>query len=192
MNLRLSSRALLAIAGLACAASVGLALLAQHQFNMQPCPWCILQRLIFVVLAGLCLLGAALPALPRRLVAALALPFAAGGMAAALWQDLLGGHTARSARACPPPADAAPALTLAGGPRPDPGARPAGRRPRLGTRRPLAGRLGGPRGRPRGRARPARPSPPPGAAGAAPAEGARGPSSPSWTPCVAASPLAMA
>ena len=97
MNLRLSSRALLAAAGLACAASVGLALLAQHQFNMQPCPWCILQRLIFVVLAGLCLLGAALPALPRRLVAALALPFAAGGMAASLWQHFVAAKTSSCA-----------------------------------------------------------------------------------------------
>lgn len=97
MNLRLSSRALLAIAGLACAASVGLALLAQHRFNMQPCPWCILQRLIFVVLAGLCLLSAALPALPRRLVAALALPFAAGGMAAALWQHFVAAKTSSCA-----------------------------------------------------------------------------------------------
>lgn len=97
MNLRLSSRALLAVAGLACAASVCLALLAQHQFNMQPCPWCILQRLIFVVLAGLCLLGAALPALLRRVVAALALPFAAGGMAAALWQHFVAAKTSSCA-----------------------------------------------------------------------------------------------
>lgn len=93
MSLPLSSRALLATAGLACAASVGLALLAQHQFNMQPCPWCILQRLIFVVLAGLCLLGAALPALPRRWLAALALPFAASGVAAALWQHFVAAKT---------------------------------------------------------------------------------------------------
>lgn len=97
MKLRLSSRALLAVAGLACAASVGLALLAQHQFNMQPCPWCILQRLIFVVLAGLCLLGAALPALLRRVVATLALPFAAGGMAAALWQHFVAAKTSSCA-----------------------------------------------------------------------------------------------
>lgn len=97
MKLRLSSRALLAVAGLACAASVGLALLAQHQFNMQPCPWCILQRLIFVVLASLCLLGAALPALLRRVVATLALPFAAGGMAAALWQHFVAAKTSSCA-----------------------------------------------------------------------------------------------
>lgn len=93
MTQRLSSRVLLAAAGLACAASVGLALLAQHQFNMQPCPWCILQRLIFIVLAGLCLLGAALPSLPRRLVSALALPLAAGGIAAALWQHFVAAKT---------------------------------------------------------------------------------------------------
>jgi disulfide bond formation protein DsbB len=97
MNLRLSPRTLLAAAGLACAASVGLALLAQHQFHMQPCPWCILQRLIFIVLAALCLLGAAMPALPRRLLAALALPFVAGGMAAALWQHFVAAKTSSCA-----------------------------------------------------------------------------------------------
>ncbi len=98
MNLRLSPRTLLAAAGLACAASVGLALLAQHQFHMQPCPWCILQRLIFIVLAGLCLLGSALPAaLLRRLLAAIALPFAAGGMAAALWQHFVAAKTSSCA-----------------------------------------------------------------------------------------------
>lgn len=97
MNLRLSPRALLAVAGVACAASVGLALLAQHQFNMQPCPWCILQRLIFVVLAGLCMIGAVLPPLPRRVVAALTLPLAAGGIAAALWQHFVAAKTSSCA-----------------------------------------------------------------------------------------------
>lgn len=97
MNLRLSPRALLAAAGVACAVSVGLALLAQHRFNMQPCPWCILQRLIFIVLAGLCLLGAALPALPRRVVATLALPVAASGIAAALWQHFVAAQTSSCA-----------------------------------------------------------------------------------------------
>lgn len=97
MNLRVSPRALLAAAGLACAASVGLALLAQHQFNMQPCPWCILQRMIFIVLACMCLLAAALPPAPRRLVAALALPLAAGGIGAALWQHFVAAKTSSCA-----------------------------------------------------------------------------------------------
>lgn len=97
MNLRVSSRALLAVAGLACAVSVGLALLAQHQFNMQPCPWCILQRMIFIVLAFMCLLAAALPPSPRRLIAALALPLAASGVGAALWQHFVAAKTSSCA-----------------------------------------------------------------------------------------------
>ena len=38
-----------------------------------------------------------LPALPRRLVAALALPFAASGMAAALWQHFVAAKTSSCA-----------------------------------------------------------------------------------------------
>ena len=59
---KLSPRLVLVLTGLACGASVGLALLAQYKFGMEPCPWCILQRLIFIVLAMLCPLAAALPA----------------------------------------------------------------------------------------------------------------------------------
>ena len=32
-----------------CFAAVAAALVSQYAFDMQPCPWCILQRLIFVV-----------------------------------------------------------------------------------------------------------------------------------------------
>jgi len=33
------------------------ALISQHLFDMYPCAWCVLQRLIFVVIAALALLG---------------------------------------------------------------------------------------------------------------------------------------
>ncbi len=36
--------------------SVGLALVSQYMFNMQPCAWCILQRIIFIII-GLVALG---------------------------------------------------------------------------------------------------------------------------------------
>ena len=36
---------------LACVLAIGAALLAQYGFDMRPCPWCILQRLIFIVIA---------------------------------------------------------------------------------------------------------------------------------------------
>jgi disulfide bond formation protein DsbB len=85
-----SPRLLLTVTGLLCGTSVGLALLAQYQFNMQPCPWCVLQRLLFVALAVLCLVGAALPhSTPRRALSALSLPLAIGGMGAALWQHFV-------------------------------------------------------------------------------------------------------
>jgi hypothetical protein len=32
-------------------AAVGAALVSQHRFGMEPCPWCVLQRLIFVGIA---------------------------------------------------------------------------------------------------------------------------------------------
>ena len=94
---RPSPRGWLVVAGVACAASVGLALLAQHQFNMQPCPWCVLQRMIFILLAATCLVAAALPGLPRRALAGLGLPLALSGIAAALWQHFVAAQTSSCA-----------------------------------------------------------------------------------------------
>jgi disulfide bond formation protein DsbB len=92
---KLSARPALAAMGLACAASVGAALVAQHHFGMEPCPWCVLQRLLFITLAVLCLVAAGLPAaLPRRGLSALALPLAIGGGAAALWQHFVAAKSA--------------------------------------------------------------------------------------------------
>ena len=45
----------LALIALASLASVAGALIGQHRYDMQPCPWCILQRIIFLVLALLLL-----------------------------------------------------------------------------------------------------------------------------------------
>ena len=74
--------------GLASAAALSLALLAQYGFAMQPCPWCILQRLLFVSIGALGLLGALLGARPARFVCAgLVFGFALLGAAAALWQN---------------------------------------------------------------------------------------------------------
>jgi disulfide bond formation protein DsbB len=88
--LKLTPRLAMAGIGLACAASVALALLAQHRFAMEPCPWCILQRILFIMVAALALLAAVMPAaLPRRVLSALVLPFTLGGIAAALWQHFV-------------------------------------------------------------------------------------------------------
>ncbi len=78
---------LLAVAVLSFGA-VGLAAVAQYGFDMQPCPWCVLQRFIYLVVGALALLGALLPGLQRRLSIGLALLGALSGVASALWQQL--------------------------------------------------------------------------------------------------------
>jgi disulfide bond formation protein DsbB len=82
-------RWLLAIAGLSISGVV-LALVGQYAFDMRPCPWCILQRLTFVVIALLCLVGAAssAPAVQRP-AAGLTLIFALLGSAAALYHHFV-------------------------------------------------------------------------------------------------------
>jgi disulfide bond formation protein DsbB len=75
-------------------AAVGAALVSQHVFDMQPCPWCVLQRLVFVALAL-----AALPAFisrsrtANRLSAVLVVLLAVCGAAAALWQHFVAAST---------------------------------------------------------------------------------------------------
>ena len=74
--------------GLVSFAAVGLAALAQYAFDMQPCPWCVLQRFIYIVVGVLALVAAALPGLGRRLFIGLALLGTLSGLASALWQQL--------------------------------------------------------------------------------------------------------
>ena len=78
---------LLAGVGLASLAAVGAALVSQHVFGMQPCPWCVLQRVVFLAIAIACGIGLVWrSALGRRTGAALGLLLALCGVAAALWQ----------------------------------------------------------------------------------------------------------
>ena len=63
---RTSRRLPLAMA-LACVLAVGFALFTQYVWDMRPCPWCVLQRLIFLVIAVLsviCALRAMAPPAP--------------------------------------------------------------------------------------------------------------------------------
>ncbi len=78
---------LLAGVALVCIASVAAALVSQHVFDMQPCPWCVLQRVIYLAIALACGLGLVWRSRTGRLVSiALALLLAVSGIAAALWQ----------------------------------------------------------------------------------------------------------
>lgn len=78
-------RTLVLVAILALGA-VGVALVSQYVFDMQPCAWCVLQRLIYLAIAAVCLLTAWAPPLLRRVGGLLALVLAASGVAAAYYQ----------------------------------------------------------------------------------------------------------
>lgn len=79
---------LLAMAGL-CIAGVLAALVAQYGFDMQPCPYCILQRVFFVVIALLCIVAALTQGMARKTLAALAGVFALFDAAAAIYQHFV-------------------------------------------------------------------------------------------------------
>lgn len=51
---------LLVWVGLLCLAGLGTALIAQHAFDVRPCPWCVLQRGIVLLLAVFALTGGGL------------------------------------------------------------------------------------------------------------------------------------
>ena len=69
---------------------LGIALISQHAFGIEPCPWCVIQRIVVILIAVIALLGAGLaqgasrmvPAVAALLVAALAV----GGMVSAWHQ----------------------------------------------------------------------------------------------------------
>ena len=85
----------LVVVAIACLAAVGAALVSQHMFDMQPCPWCVLQRVIFVLLALAALLGLLWRSMSGlRVAATLGIVLAALGAAAALWQHLVAAKSA--------------------------------------------------------------------------------------------------
>ena len=68
-------------------AAVLAALVSQHLFDMQPCPWCVLQRAIFCAIALAALIGWMWHAAAGRVLAGgLVLLLGLSGVAAALWQ----------------------------------------------------------------------------------------------------------
>jgi disulfide bond formation protein DsbB len=85
-------RTLLALTALFSLLAVVAAYYTQHAWDMQPCPWCVLQRLIFVAIAAVALLGLLWPQGGAVAVGALALC----GLASAAWQHFV----AASAESC--------------------------------------------------------------------------------------------
>jgi disulfide bond formation protein DsbB len=86
-----------ALAATLSATAVAIALVSQHVFDMQPCPWCALQRLIFVLLALLALVGLFWRNRAARLASAGAMDLLATcGAASALWQH----YVAAASQSC--------------------------------------------------------------------------------------------
>lgn len=78
-------RGLLALIALVCLAGVGAALVAQHAFGMAPCPWCVFQRVIYLAIAAIALIGWAVRVLTVPATLAV-LALALGGVASAVFQ----------------------------------------------------------------------------------------------------------
>ena len=90
-----------ALAGMAVASfgAVGIALIAQHQFGVKPCPWCVLQRAIFLVIGAVSLLGWLVSAKRALRQAALVvvLMLCAAGLTAAVFQHEVASQSASCA-----------------------------------------------------------------------------------------------
>lgn len=86
---------LFAVAAVLPVAAVTAAVLIQHGWDKMPCPWCVLQRLIFLGMTVAALPGLLMRSVPvRRLSAAAILLLAGLGIAAALWQHFVAAASA--------------------------------------------------------------------------------------------------
>ena len=80
-----------------CLAGVGIALLSQHAFDMQPCAWCVFQRLLYLMLAVIAAIAALSQGLIVRLVCTmLSLSLTIAGVLAAWFQA----HVASQSFSC--------------------------------------------------------------------------------------------
>ncbi|MCP5266026.1 MAG: disulfide bond formation protein B [Burkholderiaceae bacterium] len=75
--------------------SVALALFLQHGLGMQPCAWCTLQRLVYIVLGAVALLGWGWSGRTavRRVAGLVAAITGVAGIAAALYQQFVASKT---------------------------------------------------------------------------------------------------
>src|SRR5690606_1574994 len=74
---------------LLCVGGVGVALVSQRVFDMPPCAWCVLQRLLFLAIAAVCWLGVLLgraSGVAPRIAGMLATVLAAAGVLAGWYQ----------------------------------------------------------------------------------------------------------
>lgn len=83
-----ASRPLLLLVALFSFGAVGVALVSQYAFDMPPCAWCVMQRLIYLLIGVLALVGACMPGQGslRRIAAGAAALLGIGGIVAAWYQ----------------------------------------------------------------------------------------------------------
>jgi disulfide bond formation protein DsbB len=75
--------------------AVAVALVSQHVYGMDPCPWCVLERLIFVAGGAFALLGLVWRRkVVGRVAATGALLLDLAGLAATMWQHFVAAKTA--------------------------------------------------------------------------------------------------
>jgi protein dithiol:quinone oxidoreductase len=75
--------------------SLALALFTQHALDMQPCPWCVLQRIIVLLIAAMAAVGLIWRTrMGWRVSGVAAAALSLSGMAAALWQHLVANQSA--------------------------------------------------------------------------------------------------
>ncbi|MDX3905211.1 MAG: disulfide bond formation protein B [Pigmentiphaga sp.] len=79
---------LLAFIAMASLGAVAIALVSQHVFDMQPCAWCVFQRLIYLAIAVFAVLGLVLrrAAGAQKACAGVVALLAVAGVAAAVYQ----------------------------------------------------------------------------------------------------------
>ncbi|HVQ04789.1 MAG TPA: disulfide bond formation protein B [Burkholderiaceae bacterium] len=95
MNRPKNSDSIFALTLLLSLGALAAALVSQHVFDMQPCPWCVLQRVIFVLIALAALLGLLWRNVRGlRVAATIGIVLAAFGAAAALWQHMVAAQSA--------------------------------------------------------------------------------------------------
>jgi disulfide bond formation protein DsbB len=96
----IASRPALAAVSAVGVGALTLAAILQHAYGYEPCPWCVLQRLIVLAVAAVALLGAAAPPRWQRasMVAAwVVMVLSVLGFASALYQHFVAAQTASCA-----------------------------------------------------------------------------------------------
>ncbi len=86
---------ILRLSALLCFGSVGVALISQYVYDMQPCAWCVFQRLLFLLIGSLILLlnFGQQSKIRQALAAAIALAGSIAGVASAWYQEKVASNT---------------------------------------------------------------------------------------------------